>query len=50
MTEEQKKARREYKRRWQQSHPDKCKQYQETFYQKKAMIYAQENAEKEKDE
>lgn len=36
MTEEQKVARREYKRRWRQNNPEKCKEYQERFWTKKA--------------
>jgi hypothetical protein len=36
MTEEQKVARREYKRRWRQANPDRCREYQVRFWTKKA--------------
>lgn len=45
MTEEEKAARREYKRRWRQANPDKCRAYQIKFWTKKAEEYR--NAEKE---
>lgn len=45
MTEEQRKARAEYKRRWRQQNPDKCRAYQIKFWTKKAEEYR--NAEKE---
>lgn len=45
MTEEQKAARREYKRRWRQANPDKCKEYLVRFWTKKAEEYR--SAEKE---
>ena len=37
MTPEAKKARREYKRNWQRSNPDKVRKYQATYWEKKAM-------------
>ena len=49
MTEQQKEARREYKRRWAQSHPEKNREYQERFYMKKAQAYAAECADAAKD-
>ena len=39
MTEEQRQARREYKRRWRQAHPEKCREYQVKFWTKKAEEY-----------
>ena len=39
MTEEQKAARREYKRRWRQANPEKCKEQQMRFWTKKAEEY-----------
>ena len=36
MTEEAKEARRKYKRKWNKEHPDKVKEYQARYWQKKA--------------
>ncbi len=36
MTEEAKAARRSYKRKWAKEHPEKVKQHQERYWQKKA--------------
>ena len=36
MTEEAKKARREYKRNWQRQNRDKCKTYQQRYWEKQA--------------
>ena len=42
MTEAQRQARREYKRRWRQNNPDKCRAYQIKFWTKKAAEYSAE--------
>lgn len=39
MTEKAKEARRAYKREWNKKNPDKIKQYNETFWNKKAAEY-----------
>lgn len=36
MTDEAKQARREYKRAWNRNNPEKVKQYQENYWNKKA--------------
>ena len=36
MTQEAREARKAYKREWARKHPDKIRQYQETFWNKKA--------------
>lgn len=36
MTEEQKEARRAYRRKWAKDHPEKVAEYQSRFWQKKA--------------
>ena len=36
MTEEAKEARRAYRRKWNKEHPDKVKEYQARYWQKKA--------------
>ena len=36
MTQEAREARKAYKREWAKKHPDKIRQYQETFWNKKA--------------
>lgn len=36
MTDQARQARREYKRRWRQEHPDAVKRHQETFWERQA--------------
>lgn len=43
MNEAAKAARRAYKRKWQRENPDKVKQYQERYWNRKAQEAAAEN-------
>lgn len=47
MTEKAREMRKAYKRKWAAEHRDKCRQYQETYWNKKA---AQAAAEEEAEE
>ncbi|MEE3499353.1 MAG: hypothetical protein VZS12_09525 [Ruminococcus bromii] len=45
MTPEARESRKAYKREWAKKNPDKIRQYQETYWEKKAQEAAAENAE-----
>lgn len=44
MTEQAKEARRAYKRQWVKNNPDKIKKYQMTYWNKKAVMLAAQEA------
>lgn len=45
MTPEARESRKAYKREWAKKNPDKIRQYQETYWEKKAQEAAAENTE-----
>ena len=49
MTEAAKQARREYKRKWQQEHPEKVKKYQSDYWNRKAQAAAKNKDDPQED-